>query len=635
VSSILETIDSPIRLEGLTYCQLEQLAAEIRAELIGRVPKNGGHLASNLGVVELTIALHRVFRSPRDKILWDVAHQSYVHKLLTGRRDRFATIRQYGGLSGFTDRRESPHDPLGAGHASTAISGGMGMALARDLAGEDYHVVAVVGDGAFGGGMAFEAVNHAGHLGTRIVVVLNDNGMSISPSVGALSRFLNVVRLDSRYETAKEGTRRAVALLPFGRSAWSAGKLLKNRFKRAILPSSLWEDLGFVYLGPVNGHDIREVEAALKRARDHETGPTLVHVLTTKGKGYQPAEADAVKFHGVAPSKLGGEGSGGPSYSDVFGKTMYRLLREEKRVVAITAAMLDGTGLALAARKFPHRVFDVGICEQHAVTMAAGLATQGIIPVVAIYSTFLQRAYDQIIHDVCINNLPVVFAVDRAGIVGDDGKTHHGIFDLSYLRGIPNMVVAAPKDEDELQHLLYTAVNAGRPMAIRYPRGRGPGAALHHDLRLLPIGQGELLREGRDVAILAIGSTVYLALKAAERLEQLGINCAIANVRFVKPLDENLILELSRETGRVVTVEENVLSGGFGSAVQELLECSDVRGVQLERIGLPDRFIEHGPRDVFLQMFDLHPEGIARRIVEAFPELRAKAPIRLVGGARQ
>jgi 1-deoxy-D-xylulose-5-phosphate synthase len=620
---ILENIDSPAHLRGLTYWELEQLAAEIRGELINRVSLNGGHLASNLGVVELTIALHRVFKSPDDKIVWDVGHQSYVHKLLTGRKERFASIRQYGGLSGFTDPMESSHDAFGAGHASTSVSAALGIALARHLAGKSYHTVAIIGDGALTGGMAFEALNHAGHLGIRLIVVLNDNGMAISPSIGGISRLLNRVRLDSRYELAKKEMRRTVSRLPFGELAWALSKRVKSQLRRALIPSTFWEELGFTYLGPVDGHNIRELEAALNRARSYETTPTLIHVLTKKGKGYPPAEADAVMFHGVAPN--GAKANTAPSYNQIFGRTVIRLMQENSRVVAITAAMLDGTGLASAAREFPQRVFDVGICEQHAVTLAAGLATQGFIPIVAIYSTFLQRAYDQIIHDVCIQNLPIVFAIDRAGIVGDDGKTHQGAFDISYLRNIPNMVVAAPKDEDELQHLLFTATMAGCPMAIRYPRGNGQGLSLKSDLQQLPIGKGEILRNGRDIAILAIGSTVYPALAAADNLAVENIECTVFNARFAKPLDSELILDLATSSKRILTVEENTLAGGFGSAVLQLLESSRLNEVRVECVGLPDRFVEHGPQELFRSIFDLDSAGIARRIRSSFPELLTRA----------
>jgi len=624
--AILDKIDCPAHLKGLPHADLEKLASEIRERLIQTVSLNGGHLASSLGVVELTIALHRVFTSPEDKILWDVGHQCYAHKLLTGRRDKFATLRQYGGLSGFTVRTESPHDPFGAGHAGTSISAALGMALARDLNNSNYRVVAVIGDGSLGTGMALEAVNHAGHLGTKLIVVLNDNGMSISPSVGAVSKLLNRVRFDPRYEFAKKEARKNVTRLPFGELAWALSKRIKSRFESVLLPNAFWEQLGFTYLGPVDGHNIKELETALTRARDFELKPTLVHVLTKKGKGYAAAEANATKFHGVPPNVS--KNNNAPSYSQVFGRTVLRLMQENEKVVAITAAMLDGTGLAQVAAEFPGRVFDVGICEQHAVTLAAGLAAQGVIPIVAIYSTFLQRAYDQIIHDVCIQNLPVAFALDRAGIVGDDGKTHQGAFDISYLRAIPNMAIAAPKDEDEFQHLLYTAINAGQPVAVRYPRGNGEGAPLKPDFQLLPIGKGEILREGQDLAILAIGSTVYPALAAAEELAKEGIHCAVANVRFAKPLDSELITDLAGSTKRLLTVEENALAGGFGSAVLELLGEAKLEGVKVECLGLPDRFIEHGTQELFRAMFNLDSEGIAKCVRAAFPELVGEASFR-------
>ncbi|HEY82748.1 MAG TPA: 1-deoxy-D-xylulose-5-phosphate synthase [Dehalococcoidia bacterium] len=625
MARVLDRIESPADLRGLSQAELEDLAAEIREVLIQTVSLNGGHLASSLGVIELTIALHRVFRSPEDKIIWDVGHQSYAHKLLTGRRANFATIRQFDGLSGFPVRTESPHDVFGTGHAGTSISAALGMALARDLNRMSYHVVAVIGDGSLGAGMALEAVNHVGHLGTKLIVVLNDNGMAISPSIGAVSKLLNQVRFDPRYEFAKREARKTVTRLPFGETAWALSKRVKTQFERALLPSSFWEELGFIYLGPVDGHNIREIEAALSRARDFESKPTLVHVITKKGKGYPPAESNATKFHGVSPNST--EASHAPSYSQVFAQTVLRLMRENDRVVAITAAMLDGTGLAPVAAEFPHRVFDVGICEQHAVTMAAGLATQGFIPIAAIYSTFLQRAYDQVIHDVCLQNLPVVFAIDRAGIVGDDGKTHQGSFDISYLRAIPNIIVAAPKDEDELQHLLFTAINCAQPMAVRYPRGQGQGVPLSTDWHLLPIGKGEILREGQDLAILAIGSPVYPALAAAEQLAEEGIDCAVVNARFAKPLDAELMLALAMKTRRVLTVEENAFAGGFGSAVLELLASAKLTEVRVECLGLPDIFIEHGSQKIFRAMFALDAEGISRRIKNSFPELLAQTRI--------
>jgi 1-deoxy-D-xylulose-5-phosphate synthase len=586
--------------------------------LIDTVSENGGHLASSLGAVELTIALHRVFNSPADKLIWDVGHQSYAHKLLTGRRDSFTSIRQYQGLSGFPVRAESPHDAFGTGHAGTSISAALGMALARDLDGKSNHVVAIIGDGSLGSGMALEAVNHAGHLGTRLVVVLNDNAMSISPSVGAISRLLNQVRLDPRYESAKSRARQIAGRLPLGKSAWELSKTMKSRVERAFLPGAFWQQLGFTYLGPVDGHDIAELEAALKRARDYEFKPTLVHVLTQKGKGFSQAEIDASRFHGVSPRSNNGKSA--PSYSQVFGRTVLRLMEENEKVVAISAAMLDGTGLTEAASKFPRRVFDVGICEQHAVTLAAGLAAQGFVPIVAIYSTFLQRAFDQIIHDVCLQNLPVVFAIDRAGIVGDDGKTHQGNFDLSYLRAIPDLIVAAPKDENELEHLLFTAVRAGRPMAVRYPRGNGEGVTLEAHFHELPTGRGELLREGDDLAILAIGASVYPALAAADILAEEGVRCSVVNARFAKPLDAELITGLA-ERMPMLTVEENALAGGFGSAVMELLSGSGLPPVKVESLGLPDRFIEHGTQERLRAMFNLHREGIIQKIRASFPGL--------------
>ncbi len=619
MSRILDTINSPSDVKKLSARELEQLASEIRDELVTTVSVTGGHLASNLGAIELTLALHRVFDTPKDKIIWDVGHQTYTHKLVTGRREQFSSLRQHGGLSGFTSREESEYDSFGAGHASTSISAALGMAVARDLAHENYNVVAVIGDGAITGGMALEAFNHAGHLRTTMTVILNDNGMSISPSIGAVARLLNHVRFDPKYESAKSAARKTIARLPLGRFAWRWTKQVKSRVESVVLPNVFWEQLGFTYLGPIDGHNIAELEAALIRARDSESGPVLIHVLTRKGKGHAPAEANASKFHGVSPH--GREAGSVPSYSQFFGSIVRRLMRQNDRIVAITAAMTDGTGLTPVAAEFPDRVFDVGICEQHAVTLAAGLAAQGFIPVVAIYSTFLQRAYDQIIHDVCLQNLPVVFAVDRAGIVGDDGKTHQGGFDISYLRTIPNMVIAAPRDEEEFQHLLYTAVTAGQPVAVRYPRGNGEGISLTDNFRRLAIGKGELLKDGQDMAILTLGSTVYPALEAAERLEEGGIHCAVIDARYAKPLDTELILGVASATRRIVTIEENSLVGGFGSALLELFSTMKHMDVKVERLGLPDRFIEHGSQPLLRSMLSLDAEGIARNIKSAFPEL--------------
>ena len=581
------------------------------------VNANGGHLASNLGAVELTIALHRVFDSPRDKIIWDVGHQSYVHKLLTGRRKRFSSIRQYGGLSGFTNRSESEHDPFGAGHASTSVSAALGMAIARDLAKDDYNVVAIIGDGAITGGMALEALNQAGHLGSRVCVVLNDNGMSISPSVGSIAKLLGRIRFDYRYRWAEEESRKVISAFPSGRKLWQAGQRLIKGFRGLIIPTVLWEELGFAYMGPIDGHNIAELEKALARARDYRTEPTLIHVITTKGKGYLPAEGDAVYFHGV--SAKGAPARVIPSYSEVFAQTVLRLAKENPKLVAVTPAMPEGDCLNIVEAEFPRRVFDVGICEQHAVTFAAGLATQGFKPVVAIYSTFLQRAFDQVIHDVCLQDLPVVFAIDRSGIVGDDGKTHQGAFDISYLMLIPNLIIAAPKDENELQHLLYTAVKTKHPMAIRYPRGSGVGVDLEPTLHKLPIGKGETLRDGEDVAILAIGTMVTPALEAATELAKQGIEATVVNARFAKPLDSELIIGIASRIKRLVTVEENAISGGFGNSVVGLLQQSGISDIQVKSIGIPDEFVEQGSQAVLRAKYGLDAEGIAKQVLELLP----------------
>jgi len=624
VSRLLDKIDSPTDLKGLTLPELKQLAAEIRRELVATVTVNGGHLASNLGVVELTIALHRVFNSPRDKVVWDVGHQSYAHKLLTGRRQQFASLRQFGGLSGFTCRSESEHDPFGAGHASTSISAALGMAIARDLAGDNYHVVAIIGDGAITGGMALEAFNQAGHLGSRLIVILNDNGMSISPTVGALAKILSKVRFDRRYYRAKEEARQVITTLPLGEKLWQASKRVKSGFKGLVMPTTIWEELGFTYMGPIDGHNIGELETALIQARDYHLKPTFVHVITAKGKGHLPAEKNAVYFHGVPPKKASAKAV--PSYSEVFAQTVLRLARENPRLVAVTPAMPEGNCLSIVASEFPQRVFDVGICEQHAVTFAAGLATQGLIPIVAIYSTFLQRAFDQIIHDVCLQELPVIFAIDRGGIVGEDGKTHQGTFDISYLTLIPNLIVSAPKDENELQHLLYTAVTSGRPMAIRYPRSSGLGVELDTELQTIPIGQGEIIRFGEDIALLAIGATVAPALEAAQELALSGVEATVVNARFAKPLDSELITSVASRVKNLVTVEENALSGGFGSSVIELLQKSGMGDIQVRSIGIPDEFVEQGAQALLRSHYGLDAKGIAQQVLTLFPNLRARVP---------
>ena len=610
---LLDKINSPADVKTLNQDELDELCAELRELVVSKVIENGGHLASNLGVVELTIALHRVFDSPKDKIVWDVGHQSYVHKLLTGRKEQFPSLRQYQGLSGFPDRGESPHDAFNTGHGGTSISAALGMALTRDLAHADHHVVAVIGDGCLTCGMAYEALNHAGHLGTKLIVVLNDNGMSISPTVGAIAKQLNMLRINYRYKQAKEGASRLFSLLPGGRKLRWALHRLKEGAKAVVMPTMIWEQLGFTYLGPINGHSVAEVETALTQAKSCHK-PVVIHVLTTKGKGYKPAEDNPARFHSLSPK---GEAlSTIPTYSEVFAQTVGRLLRNDPKVAVVTAAMVEGNGLSPLAKEFPQRIYDVGISEQHAVTLAAGLATQGFIPIVAIYSTFLQRAFDQILHDVCLPDLPVIFALGRSGIVGEDGKTHQGIFDLSYLGLMPNMIVSAPKDENELQHLLYTAPDAGHPMAIRYPRSRGVGIPLDSEPHNIPIGKGEIIKQGKDIAIIAIGSAVMPSLKAAEYLVSCGIDASVVNARFAKPLDAELILDVANCTKKIIVVEENVLGGGFGAAVLRILEKSSIPSVKVKLLGIPDEFVPHGKQDFLRSLYHLDAQGIARECAD-------------------
>ncbi|HHI97280.1 MAG TPA: 1-deoxy-D-xylulose-5-phosphate synthase [Thermodesulfatator atlanticus] len=627
MAGLLEKIDSPKDLKKLRLSQLEKLAEELRRVIVETVAETGGHLAPNLGVVELTIALHYVFDSPKDKIVWDVGHQAYAHKLLTGRRDRFHTLRQYGGIAGFPKRSESPHDIVDVGHSSTSISAALGLVTAQDLLGEKGKVVVVIGDGSMTAGLAFEGLNNAGHLKKDLIVILNDNEMSISPNVGALSSFLSRKLTGPLARRFKRELESLVSHLPGGEHLVTAIKKSEDAIKCLLTPGMLFEALGFRYVGPIPGHNVDILIKTLKNVKALE-GPTLVHVLTKKGKGYPPAEQEPERFHGLGPFdvKTGKPKPGKPkppSYTSVFSKVMLRLAEEEPRLVAITAAMPTGTGLKAFGERFPDRFFDVGIAEQHAVTFAAGLAIGGMIPVCAIYSTFLQRAYDQIIHDVALMDLHVVFAIDRGGIVGEDGPTHQGQFDLSYLRIIPNMVVMAPKDENELQHMLYTAVRHQGPVAVRYPRGAGVGVSLDWELKELPIGQGELLREGTDVLFLAIGNMVYPALKAAHLLEKEGLSAAVVNARFVKPLDRDLILNLARRIKKVVTVEENVLQGGFGAAVLELL-AQEGLNIPVKMIGLPDKFIEHGAPDLLREKYGLTPEKIAQNTFSWLEELDRK-----------
>ncbi len=622
MSKILETINSPSDLKRLSVEQLGTLAGEVRQFLLENVSRTGGHLASNLGAVELTLALHYCFDSPNDRFIWDVGHQAYTHKIVTGRRDRFHTQRQYGGLSGFPKRCESPHDPFGAGHSSTSISAGLGMAVANDLKGEKHKVVAVIGDGSLTGGMAFEALNQAGHLRKNLIVVLNDNEMSISRNVGAFSTFISRKMTGSYYRDLKKEMEGLLSSIPaFGRNILHFAKRAEHSLKGFLTPGSLFEALGFDYVGPLQGHDLPHLVEILRDLKSVE-GPVLVHVMTRKGCGYKPAEENPGKFHGVGPFDIAtgmvAAAKGGPaSYTAMFGETLAQLAADDKKIVAITAAMPDGTGLAPFAKAYPDRFFDVGIAEQHALTFAAGLATEGYRPVTAIYSTFAQRGYDQIFHDICLQKLPVTLAMDRAGLVGDDGPTHHGVFDLSLIRHLPEMTLMAPKDENELRHMLKTALYAGTPMALRYPRGTGYGVQLDQEIRELPIGRGEQLTAGDDVAIIAIGSTVYPAVEAARLLVSAGIRATVVNARFVKPLDRELILAVARRCGAVVTVEENALQGGFGSAVLELLADERETAVPVKRIGIPDRFVEHGSQAQLRKDLGLDAEGIATT-VEAF-----------------
>ena len=588
----LERVSGPADLKQMTIPELELLAREIRDEIYRVTSRNGGHFASNLGSTELTLALHYVFDSPTDKIIWDVGHQGYPHKLVTGRRERFETIRQEGGLSGFLQREESEHDAFGAGHASTSVSAALGMAMANHLSGDPGRAIAVIGDGALTGGMAYEALNNAGSLRIPFIVVLNDNEMSIAPNVGAVSKYLSRVRTDERYNRAKADFERMLQRLPQGELFVELGKRMKDSFKEFVYHTMIWEELGFTYVGPVDGHNVGDLIEAFQQAR-HLDGPVFIHSVTAKGKGFDFSEADPFKHHAASVTASGPSAPQPPKYMDVFGMTLTQMAHQNDKIVAITAAMPDGTGLLPFAKAHPERFFDVGIAEQHAVTFAAGMAAQGMRPVAAIYSTFLQRAYDQVVHDVCIQNLPVVFAMDRAGLVGDDGRTHHGIFDFAYLRCLPNMVVMAPKDEAELRNMLQTAVeHTSGPIAVRYPRGNGVGVSIEMPPYALPIGRGELLREGTDVTIVSIGTMALMAEQAADLLARAGISAAIINARFVKPLDEKLILDWARRTSAVITLEEGSAAGGFGSAVLELLAREGLQ-LPVKVLGIPDRFFDH------------------------------------------
>jgi len=620
-NKLLSMVNSPEDLKAVPQEQLPLLAKAIREFLIDSVSQTGGHLAPNLGVVELTLALHRVFDSPKDKFVWDVGAQAYPHKLLTGRRDRFHTLRKHGGLSGFPRRSESPHDHFGTGHSSTSISVALGMALARDVQQKDYHVTAIIGDGGMTGGVALEGLNHAGEAGTDLLVVLNDNAMAISPNIGAWSRYLNRIITGQPYNRLSEELERLLLRIPnIGDWVKKGTVRIRELCKGLIVPGLLFEELGFRYFGPINGHDLYELLETFEKVKQLK-GPLLVHVLTEKGHGYEPAESDPTTYHGLSAfdrstGRIAKKTSTKRPCTSVFGEVVCEMAKEDPRVVAITAAMAAGTGLSMFAERFPDRFYDVAIAEQHAVDLAAGLAVQGARPVVAIYSTFLQRAFDQVYHDVCIQNLPVLFALDRAGVVGADGATHQGLYDIAYLRSLPNMVICAPADEQELSSMMWTGLEHDGPFAIRYPRETGPGAPWSLREASLPIGKGEVVREGRRVAILALGPMVRKAVEAADILSANGLEPTVVNMRFAKPIDVELLRMLAQTHTHFVTYEDHVLNGGFGSAVCETLQDEGLYGLPVLRLGLPDRVIEHGTRDEIFQDYGLLPDRAATRIEE-------------------
>ena len=611
---LLDRIDAPSDLKKLTRRELAQVAQDARDTIISVITERGGHLASNLGVVELTLALHRVFDSPKDHIVWDTTNQLYTHKLVTGRRNEFKDIRLEGGISGFGEPSESPHDTLCAGHAGTGLSIALGVAEAAAKLQKDSWTIAVVGDGAMTSGSSFEALNNIVHINPeKLVVILNDNGMSISENIGFLTNWRKRVITHREYLVAVKRMKKLSKKVPSGEAIYRLVKRFNDGVSGFIVPTMFWTEMGFQYLGPVDGHDFKQLEETLGQAMMPTGKVPLVHVVTHKGRGYKPAEHDPVKFH--QPSSPLGAGSGAPTYSKVFAQTLKRLMGEDESIVGISAAMLEGTGLVEVRDEFPDRIFDVGIAEQHAVSMAAGMAAAGLNPFVSIYSTFLQRAFDQVVHDVCLQNLPVTLIADRAGIVGEDGKTHHGAFDVSYLRCLPNAVVAAPMDENELQHLVYTAYRHKGPFAIRIARGAAIGTPLDEDLKELPIGKGSVLREGSDVAIFGLGRSVSAALEAAEMLSQRGVECAVVNALFAKPLDVDLLLDAARKARRIVTVEENVLAGGFGSGVLEALAEAGMQDVSVHRIGMPDSFIEQGTAADQRRHLQLDAEGIEAQVI--------------------
>ena len=620
MSRLIDNVHYPKDIRSLSIEELQDLAYQIREEVISVVSEVGGHLASTLGAVELTIALHYVFNTPDDRIVWDTGHQAYAHKLLCGRRERLSTIRQFGGLSGFLSREESEYDVFGAGHAGTSISAALGMVEAKAFQNSSRKVVAVISDGGLSAGLTFEGLNQAGHLDKDLIVVLNDNEHFIDPRVGAVSSFL------SKQFTTDLGVRMQKNLstllynLPSGENLKYLARKVRDSFLGLVTPGFLFESLGFQYVGPIDGHNISEMIATLENVKKID-GPTLVHVMTKKGKGYAPAERDPIKYHGVTPFHvLTGKPKKdkGPiaTYTDVFAQALIKIARDNSNVVGITAAMGSGTGIDKFSRELPTRSYDVGIAEQHAVTFAAGMATEGLIPVVAIYSTFLQRGYDEILHDVCLQNLHVVFALDRGGLVGADGPTHHGVFDFAYMRSIPNIVIMAPKDENELGHMLKTAVDYRGPISLRYPRGEGWGVPIDADLKALEIGRAELLRPGKDIAIVGIGHTVIPSLRAADDLANLGIDAAVVNARFVKPLDKALFAEVLARIPNLITVEDHVITGGFGSAVLEFLAEEGLSHIRVRRLGVPDRFIPHGTQEELRKLCGFDQDAITQAALQ-------------------
>lgn len=610
---LLQQIDSPADLRKLAESQLTDVATELREFLIESVAQSTGHFGAGLGALELTVALHYVFNTPEDRLVWDVGHQSYPHKILTGRRDQIHTVRKWQGITPFPKRSESPYDTFGVGHAGTSIGGAQGMAEAIARLGADRKAVAIIGDGAMTAGMAFEALNHAGEQGTDLIVVLNDNDMSISPNVGALSNYFAKVLSGKLYSTVREGSKRVLSTMP---PVWELARRAEEHVKGMIVPGTLFEELGFSYFGPIDGHDLPTLVTTLRNLRPLD-GPRLLHIVTKKGKGYGPAEADPVKYHAIgapmdpAVGIVASKSKSGPTYSQVFGDWLCDMAPKHDRLVAITPAMREGSGLIRFEKEFPERYFDVGIAEQHSVTIAAGLACEGLKPVVAIYSTFLQRAYDQVIHDVAVQELPVLFGIDRAGVVGGDGPTHAGSYDIGYLRCLPKMVIMTPADENECRQMLYTGFLLDQPAAVRYPRGKGPGVPVEQEMTAIPLGKAELRREGKNIALLAFGPMLAPALEAAEKLD-----ATVVNMRFVKPLDEEMVLRMAEAHELLVTIDENAIQGGAGSAVNECLMANDVR-ISVLNHGLPDRFIQQGTREDMLTDGELDADGLLRTI-EAF-----------------